>query len=60
MFMVLITKIATENYSLDYAIVPMFNSLKRVNNQISRIFRIVPTDSTVFYDGIAAGYYGNQ
>jgi hypothetical protein len=60
MFMVLITKIATENYSLDYAIVSMFNSLKRVNNQIARIFRIVPTDSTVFYDGIANGYYGNQ
>mgnify|MGYP007058555853 CR=1 FL=1 len=60
MFMALITKIATENYSLDYAIVPMLNSLKRVNNQIARIFRIVPTDSTVFYDGIANGYYGNQ
>jgi hypothetical protein len=60
MFMVLITKIAAENYSLDYAILAMFNSLKRVNNQIARIFRIVPTDSTVFYDGIANGYYGNQ
>jgi hypothetical protein len=35
MFMVLITKIATENYSLDYAIASMFNSLKRVNNQIA-------------------------
>jgi hypothetical protein len=60
MFMVLITKIAKENYSLDYAIVAMFNSLRRVNNQIARIFRVVPTDSTVFYDGIAKGYYGNQ
>ena len=60
MFVTLITKIASENYSLDWAIVSMFNALKRVNNQIARIFRIVPTDSTVFYDGIASGYYGNQ
>jgi hypothetical protein len=60
MFMILITRIAMENYSLDYAITSMFNSLRRVNNQIARIFRIVPTDSTVFYDCVLSGYYGNQ
>jgi hypothetical protein len=55
MFIILITGIA-----IDYAILSMCNLLRRVNNQISRIFRIVPTDFTVFYDGVISGYYGNQ